>query len=169
MQQDTVTNDSPVAYPKDYNPSLNGIDGWLIIFVIVQFVKCIIGFLVIINTAPYIGVSGELNAYYFILFIVATYVMFFGSIAILFFTFSHNILFRKTFVIQNIVMIAFVLFAYIFVTNLDSTHTISNSGSSFISELIWGVYLYQSIRVRNTFIYAKKYHVRFGQKMLNLK
>ena len=169
MQQNITQESSPNPYPADFDPSLNGIGGWLILFIIGQFANGLYGTVSFISIIPYLGSSEQHNAFFAVSVAVGILVVFIGSIAILYCIFSRNILFRKLFIIQNVSSLVFMFFSYAYFTSFGFTYDVSGTSSSIISALIWLTYLYRSKRIRNTFIYSKQYKVQFAQKMINFR
>lgn len=169
MQQNTTQESSPITYPADFDPSLNGIGGWLILFIIGQFATGLYGTVSFISIIPYLGSSEQHNAFFTLSVVVGILLVFIGSIAILYCIFSRNILFRKLFIIQNVSMLVFLFFFCAYANSFGITYDLSGTSSSIISALIWLTYLYRSKRIRNTFIYIKRFKVQFAQKMINLR
>lgn len=169
MQQNTTQESSPITYPADFDPSLNGIGGWLILFIIGQFASGLSGAISFISIITYLGSSDHHNIFLALYIIVGILVVIIGSIAILYCIFSRNILFRKLFIIQNVSLLLFSFLSYAYITPFGITYDLSRISSSIISTLIWLTYLYRSKRIRNTFIYNKRFKVQFGQKMINLR
>jgi hypothetical protein len=146
------------VYPVDYDPSLIGIGGWLVLIILGQFLNIILCIKNIIDSRSYIGKNAEFG----LLFIVAIAVCILSvvlSAGILFFIFKTNITFRILFVIQGLLNLVFVIFIASYIDGLgyNNGYLISSIVGSLIGNVIWITYVFKSKRVKNTFIYSRIY------------
>ncbi len=147
-----------IYYPEDYDPSLNGINGWLVVVVFGRFIAIVLAVVGIVQTAAYLGKTTMDNILW-MLIVFSVVVDILGSCAILILMFKQRILFRTLFVIQAIVTV--IGMAVIAGTLELSTY---NPIGSVIGCVVWIVYLYKSKRVRNTFIYPYEYPERIDNR-----
>lgn len=162
MQQETESNESPVTYPKDYNPELNGIDGWLIFIVLGLVMTAASGIVYFFN---YFSIMCPVNIRLGIEMGIQILVNIAGSVWILVMLYRRKILFRKLYIIQMIVGGIYLLLLFIFSDKYlsdayFSTDTIIGLAITTIRSVICIIYLYKSKRVKNTFIYPFQYPAR---------
>ncbi len=141
----------PRYYPPDYDPSLNGIGGWLILVIIGR----ILTFYNIFNLSgalPYFGYVTIIDIY-----LIITACLTIGELAlsvfIIAYIFLRKIMFRKLYIIQCILQIIFLLFK-IFIFSVDRSEI---GWNIWLSAVGFGIilipYLFLSKRVKNTYIY----------------
>jgi len=148
--------DSSVSYPDDYNPSLNGIAGWLVVVVLGLVLTIILSIAYIVKLASYWGLNSLADTLIAIIIPYYAVVCILGSGAILYCMFTRRILFRTLYVIQAVVS----LILLIVIASIAGSSGADASGDilkSLVSSVIWITYLYKSSRVRNTFIYPYEY------------
>lgn len=135
------------SIPYDYDASLNGLGGWMVVFIIGHF----LGILTIISSLAQLsncrGFTEQLDTLVNITIIIAIIELILVIVA-LYYIFKRNILFRRVFVIRVVIdIISF--FVVIMLDKLNSVDIIS----CIVSAVIWITYVYRSKRVKNTFIY----------------
>ncbi len=141
----------PIEYPYDYDPSLIGIGGWLILVVIGRILSVIIG---VYNFANTLVIFNQYNVSDFWSYAITCIEMLNGvglSFVMLILIFKRNIVFRRLFVIQMSIAILDALLIGIY------TSTYTTLISTIASTVVWTIYFYRSLRVKNTFIYDKMY------------
>jgi hypothetical protein len=154
--------DEPVSvnYPEDYDPSLNGIGGWLVLVIIGQIIRIILS---IKDITDSVSLFGVLPAFDVILYFGVAVDIIFGivlPVIILILMFSRNITFRILFVIGVSVIFLFNIFVILYLQALGYNIFSEYAGSligSIAGGVIWILYLYKSERVKNTYIYPKTY------------
>lgn len=179
-EQEPVTID----YPYDYDQSLNGIGGWLVVVIIGRMIGIILAIKSIVDISSVFArisdltptmdarISGIIPTVDAILtsgIILAVFDILF-EILILVFIFSRNIRFRILFVIEILVDLVYTLIVLIYQNNLiNDLGQVRNLGyssgtpaiiGSIIGAIIWISYLYKSERIKNTYIYPKLYPYR---------
>jgi threonine/homoserine efflux transporter RhtA len=140
-------------HPYDYDPTLNGVGGWLVLVIIGRILTIIVGIRDIVDLSPVIGTVPSLDYLWILAIILDITVYIILSIVILVFMFSRKIIFRLLFVIQVAVVFFFSLWANITVYNLGYDVDPSGIFSSVAAGVVWIIYLYKSKRVKNTYIY----------------
>lgn len=138
--------------PYDYNEELNGLGGWLIVFIIARFLTIINALIGIVDASDLIGYVPWVDTWLYIA-IAVTVIFDIGlSVAILFYIFKRNILFRILFIVQ---ISSTVLFIAIFSIALGYYfESILGTIGTAIGIAIWTAYVFKSVRVKNTFIFA---------------
>ena len=154
---DRLTEQPTIDYPKDYNPELNGINGWLLFVVLGEVLMIVSGINNILRYMRYFGISNRADIRLAIVFAVIAIVYIAGSMWIVILLYKRKILFRKLFVIQTIIILVFYMLALIFLDKLSDTGSLIEAANILIRGAIWVTYLYKSKRVRNTYIYPLKY------------
>ena len=140
-------------HPYDYDPTLNGVGGWLVLVIIGRILTIIVGIRDIVDLSPVIGTVPSLDYLWILAIILDITVYIILSIVILVFMFSRKIVFRLLFVIQVAVVFIFSLWANIAISSLGYDADPSNIFRSVIVGVVWIIYLYKSKRVKNTYIY----------------
>lgn len=159
---------SAVSYPKDYNPELNGIDGWLIFIVILEAGLASSGMYYILRYFRSIGAIFQLYIRIGIIMAALWIVLIAGSVWILIMIYKRRILFRRLFVIQTFLVVALYPLLFIFANPqtggidgilpvLIRTVMTSDFIITLVRGVIWITYLFKSKRVRNTYIYPFQY------------
>lgn len=142
--------------PYDYDPSLNGLGGWMILIIIGRILTIFSYISAISEVTPLLGYSPEADVY---LYIMIALCILFGIVLtglILFFIFKRNIVFRTLMVIQITVSLTIT---FIICVLLNSWAELSiDIFTGVIGGAIWITYLYRSVRVKNTFIYAHNHY-----------
>ena len=148
----------PVKYPWDYDPSLNGLGGWMLIVIIFRFLTILSGML---------SIAGVLALDAFTLSLLPGYVTFciiwsvlvevIWSVVILIFIFQRAIAFRLLFVIQICLSLLVAFGTWIYAAGWGLEPEYRDIVFTIIGGVIWIVYLYKSNRVKNTFIYPNQY------------
>ncbi len=151
--------------PEDYKLQLKGLAGTIILFVAFCIVKILI---LLLNVVVHIGYlkTPEMLVYAVLMLAIYLPTDIGLTIAVVVYIFKKNIIFRKLFVIDTIVLIAAMTAAIVFsmiVFNDFYETAVIQSGIAGL----WVLYLYVSKRVKNTFIYP---HADFKRKeMINFK
>lgn len=138
--------------PDDYDTSLDGLGGWMMLIIIGRVLAIIIEVAYIPEGLSLFGYDHGLDVFLTISLAVLLPIEVIVNIVILFKIIDRNILFRKFFVIYAIFSFAFVLATTIYMTVAWNSFDWKFMGNA-IGAVIWILYLYQSSRVRNTFIY----------------
>ena len=145
--------------PEDYKLPLKGIAGTLVIFMAFCIVKLII---LIVNVVVHIGYLKTPEMFVYTVLMLAVYLPADAglTIAVIVLFFKKNILFRKLFVIDTVVLVvsmcAAFVFSFVVFGDLYETAIIHSAVAG-----LWVIYLYVSKRVKNTFIYP---HADFKRK-----
>lgn len=143
-------------YPFDYDPALNGLGGWMILVIIGRLLTFFTYGSAIADLTLFLGYSPEADVYIYIM--IALCVLF-GIVLtgfILFFIFKRNIIFRKLLVIQIAISLG-TTFLICILFNAWSEFT-RDIFTGIVGGAIWITYLYRSVRVKNTFIYAHNHY-----------
>lgn len=140
-------------YPYDYDPSLNGVGGWLIVIIIGRILTIILGIKDIADLSAVMGVvpalDGLINAS--VIYDIANNIIL--SIVILCLMFARKIVFRLLIVIQVAAAILFVIISNGIIGGMGYQTTYTGLTSPIVGGAIWIAYLYKSRRVKNTYIY----------------
>lgn len=138
-------------YPNDYDPSLNGLSGWLKLLI----------------WGRYLGIAWTIkNILFFIskmsLYTKSTTYIIIASFAIfgillpavtLFYMLKRNIVFRKIYVYEAAIGIVVYVALTIYLSNKGISLDILWLIKAILPYAIWIPYLYKSKRVKNTYIY----------------
>jgi hypothetical protein len=146
--------------PEDYDPTLNGIGGWLIVVIIGRILSIIVG----IKDIGDVGAITVPSAYQWLMDSCVAFDLIVNiamSIVILVLMFTKKKSFRIIFVVQAVTSFLFLLFADIYLINQGIDTQVTNLANPIVGGLIWITYLYKSKRVRNTFIYP---YIDFEQR-----
>ena len=147
LMEETYLDENAIEYPKDYDPSLNGINGLLILIISSEIYSIIFSIVMVCRIFSYIGNNSLIT----IVVIIQIFLSVVLPLVILLLLFFRKILFRLFFVIQTAAY-------FIFTFSLYYGHNFFNLYDliSFIpGSVIWIIYLYKSKRVKNTFVYPK--------------
>ena len=148
------TNQHPfisLKYPIDYDPSLNGLRGWMIIVIIGRVLTIIMGINAIMDIRD-IDVDPEFSGFMSFLIIATVLIDILLSGVILIMIFQRNIAFRMLIVIQVCLTLIFIVGIWIYAGSWGITPAYEEIVSPIVGGAIWITYLYRSRRVRNTFI-----------------
>ena len=148
----------PVSFPVDYDPTLNGLGGWLVVVIIGRILTILLGVLGITSESAYLGYSNSIDSLIYLELVIYILVSIIMSCVILYLMFKRNILFRRLFVIQTITIFLSNIILSLYVYNLGYEMSGSELASPLFAGVIWIIYLYKSKRVKNTFIYPKLYN-----------
>jgi hypothetical protein len=147
----------PVDYPDDYDPSLNGIRGWMVIIVIGRILTLLYGAYSNINGLMTF-VSYHVSDFVLYLMLVIDTLNTVGlSVVMLVLIFKRNILFRTLFVIQFSALIIETIIIGIYVSKVYNAPLDPSDYVGLIGGVVWAIYLFVSKRVKNTFIYNRLY------------
>ncbi len=144
-----------IHYPDDYNPSLNGISGWMVVVVIGRILTILIGAYGNINglmTLASLHVSDSFLSAMLFIDLLNTVGL---SIVMLILIFRRNILFRTLFVVQLVVLIIETIIISLYASRAYNVSLDPSDYVGLIGGVIWVIYLFVSKRVKNTFIYNK--------------
>lgn len=151
--------DEPVSvnYPEDYDPSLDGIGGWLVLIIIGRFLSIVFGVKGIFDFSAYAGYDPQLDVLVYSSIVFDVLITIALSGVILFFIFKRNILFRTMIIIQMGICFLYVVILTIYTSSLGVAPDLAYNIVAFIESALWVLYLYKSKRVKNTYIYPKIY------------
>ena len=145
--------------PEDYKLPLKGIAGTLVVFVVFCVVKLLI---LVVNIVVHIGYlkAPEMMVYTILMLAIYLPADFGLTIAVIVLFFKKNILFRKLFVIDTVILVFSMSAAFVFSLFVFGEFYETAIIHSAVAGL-WVIYLYASKRVKNTFIYP---HAAFKRK-----
>lgn len=138
--------------PEDYDPTLNGIGGWLVVVIIGRILTIFIG----IKDIADVGAITVPSAYQWLMDSCVAFDLIINiamSIVILVLMFTRKKSFRIILVIQAVSSFLFLLFADIYLFNQGINAQVTNLTNPVVGGLIWITYVYKSKRVKNTYIY----------------
>lgn len=137
--------------PYDYDVALEGLGGWMVLFIIGRFLTMLSIISNAIKITDLLGIDKQIDVMLKFALAIAPIELIL-TILITYFIFKRNILFRKLFVIRIaislVVTLGITIYGYVIFSVFDY-HIITN----LIGAAIWISYLYVSKRVKNTFIY----------------
>lgn len=128
-----------------------GLGGWFTLVMIGLVGMIILGIMSVLEVVQI--EYTQINPYFLVLFIICILNEVCLSVAILFFIYKRNILFRLLFIVQTCVLI-FCSFVD-FYLSLSFGFQAEFSLLSVLGRILWTVYLFRSERVKNTFIGMK--------------
>ena len=145
--------------PEDFKPSLKGISGAVFIFAVFLVLKILFQIINIVVHAGYL--SSPDSFVYAILMLLVFLIPDTGiSIAVLVYLMKKDIVFRKLFVIDTILLSVSTTGAFLF-SLLVLGDFYETAIIHIAVAVLWVVYLYKSKRVKNTFIYP---HTEFAKE-----
>lgn len=159
MEHQTDLINEPTTFekrPYDYDTSLNGLGGWMILIIIGRVITILLNIKEIADIVPYLGLNPEADLFFYIIISIDILLGIVLTGAMLFFIFKRNILFRKLMVIQIAVSLAITFIVCILFNSWAELSIDIFTG--IVSGAIWITYLYRSVRVKNTFIYAHNHY-----------
>lgn len=149
-----------VNIPGDYDPSLNGVGGFLVLVIIGRILTIITCIIDIPKCFSLLGLRSDLDVFLYLGIAIDIIAGIAGSIVILVFMFTRNIAFRTLFLIQVciILFIDIAMLSYFSGLGYDLSSTLTTDLiRAIVVGGIWILYLYKSKRVKNTYIYYKYY------------
>jgi hypothetical protein len=147
-----------VNLPADYDPSLNGIGGWLIVIIIGRVLSVILGIQEIADCSSLLRNGSHFVPLLYTSISVDIVIGIILSAVILLLIFLRSIAFRILFVIQVLAAFLFNIGAYIYFLSFGFDMLSSFWGPFILSiagGVVWIFYVYRSKRVKNTYIYSK--------------
>lgn len=136
--------------PYDYDESLNGLGGWMVFFIIGQFLSLINMISSSFYSVKFLGINEHTDVIFKIALGI-TPILFILTIVTIYLIFKLNILFRRLYVIGVVTSVLVTVGVSIY--GYTYFGVISKEVSYSLGVVIWIIYLYRSKRVRNTFIY----------------
>jgi hypothetical protein len=155
-----IRQEPMVNIPGDYDPSLNGVGGFLGFVILGRIVTIIMCIIDIPQCFSLLGLRSDLDVFLYLGIAIDIIAGIAGSIVILIFMFSRNIAFRTLFVIQVciILFLDIAMLSYFSGLGYDLSSTLTTDLiRSLVVGGIWILYLYKSKRIKNTYIYYKYY------------
>ena len=146
-----------IDYPYDYDPSLNGISGWMVIVVIGRILTALISGYNDIKLIAMLSANNMTDILFNLMLALDLLNTIGLSAVMLVLIFRRNILFRTLFVIQFALSILEAVIINIHVSAAYGVPADPSSYANFAGGIIWTIYLFVSKRVKNTFIYNKIY------------
>ena len=161
MYYSPVAQEAGPGYPPDYDPSLNGVGGWLILIIIGRVLTFIFSIKDMSECLSAYGINATFDFILTVGIILDVTLGIVFSVLVIVFMFKQNIVFRTLFVIQVSVMFVFNLAVILYVNSLGISYGVPSLVGNIIGGLIWILYVYNSKRVRNTYIYPKYYMYKY--------